>query len=584
MKKINCLLSFFLFLNSVVPAVSNSNARELRFSVLATSDVHGNFFPYDFIEQKPAEGGLSRVATYVKMLREKQGRFNVVMLDNGDLLQGQPSAYYYNYVNTQTPHLAARMLNHLDYLCATMGNHDIEIGRPHYDRWMNDCAFVVLGANVFDTEKSKNYLTSYIIEKVGDIRIGVIGLTTPGTPRWLPENICKGLEFRDLVSTAQRIVPIIRRAGKADIIIALIHSGVGPENSQEKMLENASVQVAELVPDIDVVFCGHDHRIASRTVVNKLSGKKVVLLNPADNAFHVAQADFTLLLDENKKIAKKQVKGSIIDVRSLTPDTAFTETFRKEFEEVKNYTERVIGNNSNLIDARTALFGSSAIVDYIHQLQLSLTGAEISFAAPLSFDAVIPIGDIKVADMFKLYKYENKLCVMKLKGYEIVNYLEESYARWTRQMNSPTDHMLPLRSDAEHLPQRWQRLKSSAYNFSSAAGIKYTVDLRKPKGQKIQVKSMADGKQFYPNKTYSVAINSYRAAGGGDLLTHGAHIPQSELKQRIIRTLPHDIRHYIMEDISQHKKLNALPLFHWRFIPEGWAANASERDAEILFK
>lgn len=584
MKNFLLLLSCFLFSLPIVSEDTQRSSREMRFSVLATSDVHGNFFPYDFIGQRPAEGSLSRVASYVRGLREKQGRFNVVMLDNGDLLQGQPSAYYYNYENTKAPHLAARMLNHLDYLCATMGNHDIEVGRSNYARWMDDCSFVTLGANVFDREKGKGYLTAYIIEEVGEIRIGVIGLTTPGTPHWLPEEVCKGLEFRDMVATAQRVVPIIRRAGKADVVIALIHSGVGPENSLVKMLENAAIQVAELVPDIDVVFCGHDHREANRKIVNKVSGKEVLLLNPADNATHVAQADFTLLLDKDRKVVSKQVEGRIVDVRPLVPDSEFMKLFHDDFEEVKKYTERVIGGNTNLIDSQTSLFGSSAIVDYIHKLQLSLTQAEISFAAPLSLDAVIPKGDIKVADMFKLYKYENQLCVMKLTGKEIINYLEESYARWTKQMTSPSDHMLWLRGDASNLSKKWQRLKHSSYNFSSAAGIRYTVDLRKPKGQKVYIKSMADGKPFYPNKTYRVALNSYRAAGGGDLLTEGAKIPQAELKSRIIKTLDRDIRHYIMEDIRRHGILDARPLNHWRFIPEGWAANASERDAEILFK
>ena len=125
---------------------------------------------------------MSRISTYVKRLRAEQGEGRVLLVDNGDILQGQPAAYYYNYVDTTSTHLCARMLNEMGYLCGTLGNHDIETGHSVYDRWMDDCGFAVLGANVVDKRKNKLYLTAYVQEEVDGVRIGVLGMVTPDHP------------------------------------------------------------------------------------------------------------------------------------------------------------------------------------------------------------------------------------------------------------------------------------------------------------------------------------------------------------------------------------------------------------------
>lgn len=581
------LLTLLLFAAVFLSARSQHEERknhEVTFSIVQTSDVHGNFFPYDFISRKPGSGSLSRVATYLRRLREEKGRFNVLYMDNGDILQGQPSAYYYNYVETQTPHLAARMLNSLDCLCATMGNHDIETGHSVYDRWMSDCSFSVLGANVMDTVQRKGYLTAYLMEEVDGIQVGVLGLVTPAIPQTIPEAAWSGMGFRDMVETARRVVPIIRRAGKADVVVVLMHSGAGPAGSNARMLDHAALQVAEQVPDIDVVFAGHDHRLLNRRVANLHTGQQVLLLNPADNANYVAQANFRLRLNADRKIIDKTIEGQLVKIDSLPPDTAFLREFAPDFQAVREYTEQIIGENRSLLETRSAFFGPSALVDYIHTIQLRVSGADISFAAPLSFDVQIPEGDIRMSDLFRLYKYENQLCLMRLTGKEIKDYLEASYAGWTRQMKSPAESMLLFHPEADAQSQPWQRLQHSSFNFDSAAGIRYTVDLRKPQGQKVAIRSMADGKPFSLTRTYRVALNSYRAMGGGQLLTRGAGIAPEKLRSRIISTTDREMRHYLLEDIRRRRKLEVEPLFHWQFIPAGWAAGAGERDAERLFK
>ena len=558
--------------------------KNVEFSIVETSDVHGNYFPYDFINAKPGEGSLSRISTFVKQLRQKKGNHRVLLVDNGDILQGQPSAYYYNYVDTTGAHLCARMLNDMGYLCATLGNHDVETGHAVYDKWMDECGFAVLGANVYNRSEQRPYLTSYIQEEVDGVRIAVLGLITPTIPQWLPEYLWANLDFKDATETAKRIVPIMRRAAKADVVVVLIHSGVGPEHSQSRMLDHCAYQIAEQVPDVDVVFCGHDHRVANREILNDSTQQKVLVLNPGANAMRVAQADFILGLDAKGKVVKKQIKGKVVDIKEQTPDQEFLNKFQKDFEAVKQYTSQVIGYNKTNLDTRESFFGPSPFVDYIHSIQLAATGADISFAAPLSFDAAIPAGPIKMADLFNLYKYENQLLVLQLSGQEIKRYLEESYSIWTNQMQSPSDHFLLFRADLDKALEPWQRLQHSSYNFDSAAGLNYTVDVRKPKGEKVTILSMADGTAFDLQKQYRVAVNSYRANGGGGLLTKGAGIPLEKLKSRVLWTSDREMREYLRRDIARQSEINPHSINNWKFIPEDWVQQAATRDANILFQ
>ena len=184
-----------------------------------------------------------------------------------------------------------------------------------------------------------------------------------------------------------------------------------------------------------------------------------------------------------------------------------------------------------------------------------------------------------MSDMFNLYKYENMLYVMELSGKEIKNFLEMSYAIWTNQMKSASDHLLLLNEK----DNGFGRFKNPSFNFDSAAGIIYTVDVTKPQGEKISIKSLADGRAFDMNKTYRVAVNSYRGNGGGDLLTKGAGIPKAELAKRIVFSTDKDLRYYLMKRIEEVKTLHPVALNQWKFIPEAWTEVAAKRDYLLLF-
>lgn len=572
MKLLICLMTL-LGLGSL-SAVHASQDGEVTLKLIETSDVHGCYFPYDFIRNKPMKGSLARVSSYVKEQREKYE--NVILMDNGDILQGQPVAYYYNYMDTISEHVCAAMLNYMKYDVGTMGNHDVETGHAVYDRWVRQCNFPVLGANIVDNKTGKPYLLPYqVIEKEG-VKIAILGMITPAIPSWLPEQLWSGLHFEDMEDCARKWVKIIREKENPDVLVGLFHAG--PEgNKLDNVVENGSGNVAKSVPGFDVVFMGHDHTRRYEKVVN-VEGDSVLLIDPANMSKVVSEVTFTIKKQDGK-VVSKQVEGKLVNMDGYAPDADFLNIFSGAYETTMDFVSRNIGRIEHTISSKEAFFGPSAFVDLIHQLQLDITGADISFCAPLSAYAEIKKGDICVSDMFNLYKYENLLYTMKLTGKEIKDFLEMSYALWTNQMQSPDDHLMLLNEE----DNGFGRFKNPSFNFDSAAGIIYTVDVTKPQGEKIRIERMANGEPFDLNKTYRVAVNSYRGNGGGDLLTKGAGIPKTELAKRIVYSTDKDLRYYLMKRIEEVKVLDPKPLNQWKFIPEEWTVPASKRDYDILF-
>ncbi len=572
MKLLICLMTL-LGLGSL-SAVHASQDGEVTLKLIETSDVHGCYFPYDFIRNKPMKGSLARVSSYVKEQREKYE--NVILMDNGDILQGQPVAYYYNYMDTISEHVCAAMLNYMKYDVGTMGNHDVETGHAVYDRWVRQCNFPVLGANIVDNKTEKPYLPPYqVIEKEG-VKIAILGMITPAIPSWLPEQLWSGLHFEDMEDCARKWVKIIREKENPDVLVGLFHAG--PEgNKLDNVVENGSGNVAKSVPGFDVVFMGHDHTRRYEKVVN-VEGDSVLLIDPANMSKVVSEVTFTIKKQDGK-VVSKQVEGKLVNMDGYAPDADFLNIFSGAYETTMDFVSRNIGRIEHTISSKEAFFGPSAFVDLIHQLQLDITGADISFCAPLSAYAEIKKGDICVSDMFNLYKYENLLYTMKLTGKEIKDFLEMSYALWTNQMQSPDDHLMLLNEE----DNGFGRFKNPSFNFDSAAGIIYTVDVTKPQGEKIRIERMANGEPFDLNKTYRVAVNSYRGNGGGDLLTKGAGIPKTELAKRIVYSTDKDLRYYLMKRIEEVKVLDPKPLNQWKFIPEEWTVPASKRDYDILF-
>ena len=577
MKPTTCILAAIL---TLTPMATTAKNKTVTLRILQTSDVHGCFFPYNFIERKPMKGTLARVSTYVNQLRQKHGS-NVILLDNGDILQGQPTCYYSNYVKPEIPNVAAEVVNYLGYDAETMGNHDVETGHAVYDKWIKEVKCPMLGANIVDTHTGKPYVKPYTIVERDGVKVAILGLLTPAIPNWLSEELWSGLRFDEMVSCAKKWMDHLRKHEHPDVVVGLFHSGHEGGIVTEQYEEDASLRVAREVPGFDLVLFGHDHR-QYNNIVRNVEGRDVVCLDPSSNALMVADATISLTMDKRGRVKDKKVEGCLTSVADLPVDQAYVTHFAATIDSIRTYVERPIGEFESAIYTRDCYFGNSAFSDFIHDLQLRFTGADISLNAPLSFDTHIQAGTVHMSDMFNLYRYENQLYVLRMTGEEVRKHLEMSYDLWVNTMHSPDDHIMLLSNDDSNDKQRF-RFKNLAFNFDSACGIDYEVDVTKPDGEKVRILRMSNGQAFEPDKWYNVAMNSYRGNGGGELLTKGAGIPPEELKNRVIFRSERDQRYYLTEEIEKAGRLNPQAHHNWRFVPEEWTIPAIARDRQIIF-
>ena len=586
MKKV--LLSTIILMSLTCCPSAQSATKKVRLKVIETSDVHGHFFPYDFMEKKPIKGTLVRANTYINKQRREYGD-NLLLIDNGDILQGQPCVYWSNYVMPEDENLAAQVINYMKYDAETVGNHDIEPGHKVYDKWIREVRCPLLGANIVK-EADKNGpanpksiytgLKPYSVHYKDGVKICIIGLLTPAIPNWLNKSIWKGIEFEEMVSCAKKWMKYIQETEHPDLVFGLFHSGLDGGIDTPEYSENATAAVAREVPGFDIIFFGHDHQVHKEWITNK-DGQKVLCIDPSCYVKNVAEAEIELTY-ENGRLKEKDIEGEIVSVLDEEIDEQMLSHFQPAIDKVKEYVDRKIGKFEKPIYTRDSFFGNSSFTDLIHNLQLQISKADISFNAPLSFNSVIKAGDVTQGDMFKLYRFENLLFMLRMTGEEVRKHLEYSYDMWTNTMTSPNDHALRLNDDSKEDQQR-TGFQYYTFNFDSACGIDYEVDLTKPDGQKVRILRMSNGEPFDEKKWYKVVMNSYRANGGGELLTRGADIPQDSLESRVLFHTELDQRHYLTEEIKRLGTIDPQKNNNWKFVPEAWTKHALERDRKQLF-
>ena len=554
---------------------------EISIKIIATTDVHGSFFPTDVNTGKELPLSLARVQSFINEERVKPDQ-ELILLDNGDIIQGDPLVYYSSFEKTDQPHICARVLNYMEYDAATMGNHDIEAGHPVYDKLVGESNFPWLAANAIRTDNGEPYFEPYTIIEKGGVKLAVLGLITPAIPTWLPPDIWSGMEFADMIESASIWIEKIKKYENPDVIIGLFHAGLdytyNKQNAETPKNENAVKLVAEQVAGFDIIFCGHDHRTWNEKVAGP-DGKMVLIMGSESKAREVAVAELTLF-GKGKNWSLKDIKSQNKSMEKYPADPLYMEYFADDRKEVKDYVGRSLGSFSESISTRDAFFGPSAFVDLIHSVQLEISGADISFAAPLSYDIEIPSGDITVGDLFNLYRFENLLYTMELTGKEVLGFLNYSYAGWFNNMGSTNDHLINFSTDENGR----MRTAKAFYHFDSGMGLIYQVDVTRPQDKMVTITSMADGTAFYQDKKYKVALNSYRGNGGGGHLVEGAGIPHQELLGRILESTEKDLRFYMMKWIEGKKLIEPAPSNQWKVIPDEYFKAGYKRDYPILFK
>lgn len=325
------------------------NAKTVKLRILQTSDVHGNFFHYNFVERKPSRGSMARISSYVQRLRSEYGR-NLILLDNGDIMQGQPVNYYSNYVADKDTNIVAKVLNYMCYDAAAFGNHDVETGHPVYDKMIRELNCPLLAANVVNTATDSPYVTPYVVFERDGVKIAVLGLLTPAIPNWLDEKLWSGMRFEPIVEAARKWIKIINEKEKPDVVVGLLHSGWDGGITTSQYSENAARATAESVDGFDVIFFGHDHR-KRKAILKSQSGRDVLCLDPTNSALNVSDVQVELTVKDGR-VTEKKISGEVHDICNDSVDEAFVKRFSKETDEIAQYVSRNIGVASDELSTR----------------------------------------------------------------------------------------------------------------------------------------------------------------------------------------------------------------------------------------
>lgn len=518
---------------------------EYTLHLLTTNDIHGTYFDSTYVNSD-TRNSLMAVNAKVNDLREQFGSENVILIDDGDFLQGDNAAYYFNYVDTNTTHLYSRMAAYMYYDAVVAGNHDIETGHAVYDRVateLNAAGIPFLAGNAIRNDNGGRYLPEYTILKKNGLKVAVLGYDNANISAWLNESLWSGMKFHSLIPLVQEDVDRIIASEKPHAVIVAVHSGNGTGDGN--VLESQGLDLLNSLHGVDFLVCAHDHR------ANTVNKEDICLINSGSHSRNLGHGTISISIKKGKVVAKS-VDAELIPIDKNVCDEQMKAAFHDDYLKVKEFTLREIGALATPLYSRQAFAGMSDFINLIHTITLKSSGAQVSFAAPLSQNGIVKAGTLIYNDLFTIYPYENQLYKISMSGKEIVDCLEYSYDAWIQNPLASGGHVLKIanRPDSRNGNTRWSFIGTS-FNFDSAGGLNYTVDVTKPYGERVNVSSLADGSAFNLDEQYSVALTSYRASGGGDILKKGAGIDVANINDRVIETYP-EIRELLYEFIQEN--------------------------------
>ncbi|HYX27458.1 MAG TPA: 5'-nucleotidase C-terminal domain-containing protein [Pyrinomonadaceae bacterium] len=535
--------------------------------ILSTTDMHGRVFPIDYYTNKYDNVGIAKVATLVKEARKNDP--DLLLVDSGDTIQGTPLEYFHNKRNNTPPDPMMLAMNALHYDSMTVGNHEYNFGLQVLEKARREAQFPWLSANTYDTESDKphSHYQPYIVKEVQGVKIGILGLTTPGIPNWENKPNYEGLEFHETVSEAKKWVELLRTGAKVDVVVIAMHMGIeedlrtGIPSPSQVPNENAAIAIARQVPGIDVILMGHTHReVPSLTVNTEFSFEREkwnsgnrtpvyddgVLLTQANRwASHIARVDLYLQKNASGRwqvIMKSARTIPVTEKTEVDPEIAkIGESYDKE---TQAWLSRAIGESSEELTANGCRFHDSAIIDLIQRVQLEAGNADVSMAACFNDRAHISKGAVTVRDIAGLYEYENTLVTLELTGQQLKDALEHS-AEYFREYEQN-------KTLAQLVDQR-----VPGYNFDVAEGVNYDIDLTKPFGQRIQNLKFK-GQPLSPTQKLRVVTNNYRVNGGGgyDMFKNAPVVYRSSA----------EVRELIIDWVEKHKTIPTETDNNWRIV------------------
>ncbi len=483
--------SILFALFSTLILVSTSLATDdLLVSVLATTDLHGALMPYDYGRGvEVPEIGLVKLASLVKARRRLDP--HAILIDVGDTYQGNPMVHLANKDETLVDHPLVSAMNAMAYDVFVPGNHDFDYGLALLKRLKKQARFAFVAANAIDVKTKKPRWESYVIKEVNGVRIGIIGLSSPGIPGWLPKDNWKGLQFDGSIETVSRLMPKLRGQERCDIIVVAFHGGPTNRHNDGDPSINNGYELARKVKGIDLLLLGHTHQVVSAEQVGN-----TMIMQAGSYSHTLAEVRFRLKpYGDGYRVVRKS--GRIFHNGANIPaDDEVESLVRSYHEETVALMNTHLATVNKPMALAEAAYKDNELMDLIQQIQLDYTGAQLSVCSV--FDPYVTIeGGVTLRHLFKLYPYENDLYAVEMTGKQIKLFLENA-ARAYKYENGQI-------GIADKFP---------LFNLDQLHGLSYRVDPRRPEGQRV-LDLKENGRAVSDRKKYTVAMNSYRAGGTG---------------------------------------------------------------------
>ncbi len=515
--------------------------------ILATSDVHSHIFPVNEGKSEQDQQGMVKAATIIKEHREKNK--HVLLIDNGDLIQGTPLADYALTQDKDRNHPAIIVHNLLQYDAVVIGNHEFNYGKETLQKIMEQSNFPWLSANVVKKgTETPLFGKPYLIRELEGFRIAVLGLTTKYIPHWESPKHIVDMDFLDPIDTANKWISYLKKVENIDFIIVSYHGGLekNPETLEgngQNNGENQGYRLATEVEGIDCLITGHQHLLYAADLANGVS-----VIQPGTGASHIGKISITVSKTNNKWEIKKK-HASLIPTKKAEMDETVLAAVQSIASQADNWLNQSIGRVEGDMTIQQPMqqvwVQEHPLIEWINKVQMKEAKVDISCTALLNPTIKGISGNISRNDIMNAYPFPNTLVVMELTGEEIIQAIEVSAS------------FLQLEEDGEiTVHPDWTKPRLLSYNYDMWEGINYQIDISKPIGHRV-INTMYHGEPLH-NHTYQVVMNNYRASGSGgyDMFN----------QSKVVKEIQKEIANLLIEDAIINKNIPATVNHNWKVI------------------